>query len=510
MKGLKRRLAFVYFRSSPLRIPVRGRIQDERMKACVHDEKLFEGMMENDKGKPVSGIRPERCIYVFAYVLELVFFSVRGLFLPVGYDVFGIKGWTVLYAVHMLASLAVMLIWTEKFRALLRTSALVMLLGFVPYIFLPQGRTRFLCGLLGYAGLGGAVTGARCGYAFAANNEERFLGILFVFFSVMLARLAKALGANGIIITYILPLTLLLLLFFCLIRFREEDFEVKQEETEEDTKGLYWAFAYFVIYFAVDGYIGELSDSACQSDYLFVIMGMAFAGILLISVLRRLALNTWHLWNLFFFSSIGMGLFAFIAPKIGTLKPMNFFCGLTYIGWPLCIYTMGCAQRRYASYRLLKRCTLVYVILAPVTTLSSDWAAGFIPEYLPLVTLCFTLALTIGMLLVSPFSYQYLFTSLWLSDIYRTDMTILKEKVEETDRFGGYRLTPRQKEIALLLLAAKTRRQIAGELGLSESTVKMHTAELYKRLHINSRVELFRMFGAAGDSEQEGPEETSG
>ena len=510
MEGLKRRLAFVYFRSSPLRIPVRGRIQDERMKACVHDEKLFEGMMENDKGKPVSGIRPERCIYVFAYVLELVFFSVRGLFLPVGYDVFGIKGWTVLYAVHMLASLAVMLIWTEKFRALLRTSALVMLLGFVPYIFLPQGRTRFLCGLLGYAGLGGAVTGARCGYAFAANNEERFLGILFVFFSVMLARLAKALGANGIIITYILPLTLLLLLFFCLIRFREEDFEVKQEETEEDTKGLYWAFAYFVIYFAVDGYIGELSDSACQSDYLFVIMGMAFAGILLISVLRRLALNTWHLWNLFFFSSIGMGLFAFIAPKIGTLKPMNFFCGLTYIGWPLCIYTMGCAQRRYASYRLLKRCTLVYVILAPVTTLSSDWAAGFIPEYLPTVTLCFTLALTIGMLLVSPFSYQYLFTSLWLSDIYRTDMTILKEKVEETDRFGGYRLTPRQKEIALLLLAAKTRRQIAGELGLSESTVKMHTAELYKRLHINSRVELFRMFGAAGDSEQEGPEETSG
>ena len=456
---------------------------------------------ENGKGKLASGIRSERCIYVFAYVLELVFFSVRGLFLPVGYDVFGIKGWTVIYAVHMIASLAVMLVWTEKFKTLLRTSALVMLFGLVPYVFLPQGRLRFIFGMIGYAGLGGVVTGARCGYAYAANNEERFLGIILMFFSVMFARLAKALGANGIIITCIIPLTLLLLLFFCLIKFREEDFEVKQEETEEDTKGLYWAFAYFVVYFAVDGYIGELSDNTCRSNYLFVIMGMALAGVLLIFVLRRFALNSWYLWNLFFLSSIGMGLLAFIAPQIGTLKPMNFFCGFTYIGWPLCIYTMGCAQRRYASYRLLKKCTLVYVILAPVTTLSSDWVANFIPEYLPLVTLCFTLALTIGMLLVSPFSYKYLFTSLWISDIYRTDMTILKEKVEETDRFGGYRLTPRQKEIALLLLAAKTRRQIAGELGLSESTVKMHTAELYKRLNINSRAELFRMFGVVEDAE---------
>ena len=38
-------------------------------------------------------------------------------------------------------------------------------------------------------------------------------------------------------------------------------------------------------------------------------------------------------------------------------------------------------------------------------------------------------------------------------------------------------------------------RQIAGELGLSESTIKMHTAELYRKLNINSRTELFRIFG---------------
>ena len=32
-------------------------------------------------------------------------------------------------------------------------------------------------------------------------------------------------------------------------------------------------------------------------------------------------------------------------------------------------------------------------------------------------------------------------------------------------------------------------------VGVSESTVKNHTSELYKKLGINSRIELFRIFG---------------
>ena len=73
----------------------------------------------------------------------------------------------------------------------------------------------------------------------------------------------------------------------------------------------------------------------------------------------------------------------------------------------------------------------------------------------------------------------------------------MQEKVNEADRFGKYGLTPRQKEVAVLLLAAKIRRQIAGELGLSESTVKMHASGLYHKLNINSRTQLFRLFGVA-------------
>ena len=60
-------------------------------------------------------------------------------------------------------------------------------------------------------------------------------------------------------------------------------------------------------------------------------------------------------------------------------------------------------------------------------------------------------------------------------------------------------VSKRQREIAELLLRALTRRQIAGELKISEATVKAHVTELYRRLNISSRAELFRMLGIEED-----------
>ena len=94
--------------------------------------------------------------------------------------------------------------------------------------------------------------------------------------------------------------------------------------------------------------------------------------------------------------------------------------------------------------------------------------------------------------LTLPLSSRYLFSQLWINDMNKPEMQ--KAVKEQLDQFELYQLTPRQKEVALLLLEGKTRRQISGELGLSESTIKLHVSELYKRLGINSRFELFKLF----------------
>ncbi len=451
-----------------------------------------------------SDVRWSKAVYFWAYALELVFFSVRSQFLPFGGRILGIGAWTIVQPLHMVASLVVMLLWSDQFRRLLRGSAVIMLLGFVPYVFLPRGMGRVIFGAIGYIGLGGVVTGARCGYAFVCNNAERLFGIIAMFFAVMLTRAASCLQWINVVTLYILPLILLAGMTYCIFRFREEDFEVKQETTKADASGLYWAFAFFLLYFAADPYIASTIDGDLyQSEYLVMLLAWGLVGLLLTAVFLGLRISTWHLWNLFFLAAIGMGVFAVLAPKTGSLYPAYFFAGLSYLGWPLCIYTLGCAQRRFASYALLKKCTLVYVLISPINSIANDLVVDLFPGQLPMVTLIFVLTITILMLMLSPISYQQLFSALWIRDMYKTDMQLLQDKVDKADRLGSYGLTKRQKEVAVLLLAAKTRRQIAGELGLSESTVKMHAGDLYRKLGINSRTELFRIFGVAEIEERE-------
>lgn len=473
------------------------------MSGFIHNFKIsLSQMYRKSGGVSLSNVRPTRCVYSLAYVLELILYSVLTAFLPMGVSIMGVGAWTIAYALHMTASLVVMLLWSERFKPLIWISVVVMVVGFVPMVFLPMGYGRFIFGCLALAGLGGAVTSARCGFAFAANNAERLIGMVLMFFSAAVVRFIALSGMTGVFMTHILPLLLAAALAFCLLRFREQDMDVKEVSTKSDSKGLYWALAYFIAFFGIDGYSGALIDMTAQGGYVWYILGMLIAGIVLFGTMVWLKLNIWNLWNLFFLFSIGMGLLAVFTPQIGTHIPASLFNGLSCIGWPLCIYMLGCAQRRFASYKLLKQCTVLFVLLSPITTLSSRFVLDFYPEGMTMISLLYVLAVAVAFLMLSPFSYKHLFSALWLSDIYKTDMALLKEKVKETDRFGKYGLTPRQKEVAVLLLAAKTRRQIAGELGLSESTVKMHAADLYRKLNINSRTELFRLFGVAEANEK--------
>jgi DNA-binding NarL/FixJ family response regulator len=50
-------------------------------------------------------------------------------------------------------------------------------------------------------------------------------------------------------------------------------------------------------------------------------------------------------------------------------------------------------------------------------------------------------------------------------------------------------LTRRQQEVLVLLTQGRSNREIAGALGLSENTVKVHLVTLFKVLGVSSRTE---------------------
>ena len=221
-------------------------------------------------------------------------------------------------------------------------------------------------------------------------------------------------------------------------------------------------------------------------------VGLLIAGILLFIMLGKLKLNMQHVWNLFFVLLLFGTVLVVIRPYFTMSGVQNLVLGMSVIGWPLCIYMLACALNRFASYRLLKRCTLIFALLSPVTSMMNGFVKNLFPNYVSVAALIYFAIIIALYVLTLPLSSRYLFSQLWMSDMNKAEMQ--KAVNEKLDPLEPYHLTSRQKEVALLLLEGKTRRQISGELGLSESTIKLHVSELYKRLGINSRFELFKLF----------------
>lgn len=59
-------------------------------------------------------------------------------------------------------------------------------------------------------------------------------------------------------------------------------------------------------------------------------------------------------------------------------------------------------------------------------------------------------------------------------------------------------LSPREKEIFILLLGDSQRKHIAASLNIGIGTVNFHVNNLYRKLGIQSRIELFTKYGAYG------------
>jgi len=59
---------------------------------------------------------------------------------------------------------------------------------------------------------------------------------------------------------------------------------------------------------------------------------------------------------------------------------------------------------------------------------------------------------------------------------------------------GGCNLTPKEKRVALLLIYGKTRKEIAGVMGISENTVKTHSQSIFRKSGIKNQKALMAKY----------------
>ena len=108
------------------------------------------------------------------------------------------------------------------------------------------------------------------------------------------------------------------------------------------------------------------------------------------------------------------------------------------------------------------------------------------------VTLC---CLCFAML---PYLQRKIFDAPWSDGLKLADMIEYAPslaKTEQLDKTVGLGLSTREKEIFTLLLGDSQRKHIAYTLKIGEGTVNFHVNNLYRKLGIQSRAELFAKYG---------------
>ena len=483
-------------------------MENEQKGAFHNIGTAFAGIWNKREGLSLKSVRPAMLFYVLAYTFELMFYAYHKTFLHTDAKLFGIGANMLMYIGHILMSLVIMLLWSAKFKRLIHTSVVITLLGFLAFMIVPDGIPKLLCAVLTMVGIGGCVTSARCGFAFAANNAERLLCVVLALGGRAILNFADTIFPDGsfadnILFTYIFPAIILIGLAVCLLRYRETDFKVKEETTTEDSHGLYWAFAIFIAFFAIEGYTNFMMTDGYANANLMYGIGKLLAIAIFVCVLILLKKNIWHILNVFFACCIIMAVLANFSDSPVLNAPIHILAGFFEIGWLAVLYTLGCAQRRFASYKLLKKCTIIFVIISPITTLSDELFGMFFAEHTAVITLAYVLLFAIAFLMVSPSASKYLFSAAWIDDLNKLDMTLYAEafkQAEKIDEENTLNLTPREMEIFTLLLTDVAYKHISATLDISENTVKFHSKNLYRKLNIQSRTELFAKYGQKNPS----------
>jgi DNA-binding CsgD family transcriptional regulator len=224
----------------------------------------------------------------------------------------------------------------------------------------------------------------------------------------------------------------------------------------------------------------------------------AFISVGLVIIVQLLiGRSALYLWLMFLvFSLLGLG--ALLYDTHVTIISGSFAYGLgDGLGYIVICYMCAGAIKRSKSLRMFRLYCLMFFI--EYFVISGLFTLYFNYFDTPHKFLAFgvVLVLVSVSLLLMPFMQKRLFDADWTDGLYLRDMEEYSQPFAQTEAINAENhldLTPREEEIFTMLLTGRAPKEIAYTLKISYYTVLFHQKNLYRKLGIQSRAELFARY----------------
>ena len=159
---------------------------------------------------------------------------------------------------------------------------------------------------------------------------------------------------------------------------------------------------------------------------------------------------------------------------------VSIFLGVSIISSMLLVRNTKPGQRIKHREKIERKMAVVVMVTMPLTMFVEFFAKE----------VQFLSFLDTGISLTVPILFIILATSKFLDDLTRLSLFKTENSVTQTN-VKDYNLTPRELEIADLLIKGYTYAKIGESLFISMPTVKTHVSNVYKKVEVNNKMELF-------------------
>jgi len=437
-------------------------------------------------------IRPNHIAYIFPLAILLILHDLRGTYFLSDSALMGSDMITLNYAAFAAGALIVLLFFMNRVIGGMRCMTAILVVSFALWLILPECDLKHIAMLVFQFGIGGCTIYAVYVHVFVLKNAERLLSMFTVALIYGLFTFLYHSGVNNPFLSQVIPGLMTAALAVCVAVFKKKMFpDNTPTSSVSPPKGIYIILICPFAFFIIDVFGENLSHQCAPGDIALRGIGTMVAVLLALIVHFGLRRSFWYMLNFFLvFATAGILLLALNLPEPWqTVGNLLFGIG-NGIGYIMIFYIVGFIKR-YRNDKFFWRITLATIGAIVFSVVAEGIVVLTMPGAMPAMAVTFAVLFLFAFQLLSPVIQRNVFASDWIDNLSKSDVIIKMGKVEQADSLENLGLSPREKEVAALLLQGYTFRQISGSLGIAESTVNGYSGTLYKKLGISSRSELF-------------------